>query len=173
MKNIDIELLERKNLEEIPEGFFEEMQNFVISNTMSETEKEETTSKQIHTFSWFKITSAAAVVALLFGLLYLILNRTETSFKQDSAMPKITRTEKLTPLQNEKLEVEKNNPQAIIVTPREHESHFVVQTNKTDKKRVATKPSYQLEQILATMTDKELADLGSKNEQDVYLDLYD
>ena len=64
MKNLDIEKLERQNVYRVPDHFFEEMQLNVLSETMPKKEA------KIIKLNW--AYSAAAAVALLFGITFFV-----------------------------------------------------------------------------------------------------
>jgi hypothetical protein len=147
------------------------MQNFVISKTIYKTEIEEVaTTLPRKNFSWYKLSAVAAVILILFGLLYLIPNTKDAIPKQDTEVAKITEPENLSSIQKQNWELVKPPSKIVTESRPEKQSHSVVQTKE---KNSVVEPNHNLEQILATMTDKELADLGYKNDQDVYLDLYD
>ena len=64
MKNLDIEKLERKNSYEVPNDFFTKMQENVL--------KETTHKKEARIFKLNWAYSAAAAVAVLFGITFFV-----------------------------------------------------------------------------------------------------
>ena len=57
MKNIDIEKLERKNRGQVPENFFEEIQNNVLSRTVLASEnKAETERNSRFSIKWIGLS---------------------------------------------------------------------------------------------------------------------
>lgn len=181
MKNLDIEKLERKNIYQIPDDVFENMQANVLQETFP------VKKGKIIKLNW--IYSAAAAIALLFGLTFFINNdpkETEnTTVAQTSSnveTPVIISTspnDKVAIEQEQK--IDKSEASLKIIPPKasktEVESFAVARQEKGQtSERVSSKNIDQTEipmdQIIASFTSADLADLGKNTEQDVYLDLY-
>lgn len=181
MENLDIEKLERKNIYQIPDDVFENMQANVLQETFPEKKE------KIINLNW--IYSAAAAIALLFGLTFFINNdpkETENAtIAQTSSnveTPLITNT-----LTNDKMAIEQDQKidrsetslkiETSKASKTEVESFALARQEKGQtSERVASKNADQTEipmdQIIASFTSADLADLGKNTEQDVYLDLY-
>ncbi len=170
MKNFGIENTERKNIYNIPDGFFEQMQTNVLKEIQPKQQA------KIIRMNW--VYAAAAAIALIFGLAFLMnpFNKTSTS-----SVAEIASTEN--PAKN----IIKNVAKTISKTPQQklsvHESQSVesvpmtTQKNETkqannSRNEIRQNPEMQMEQIIASFTSAEMADLSRNAEQDIYLDLY-
>ena len=174
MKNLDIEKLERQNVYRVPDHFFEEMQLNVLSETRPKKEA------KIIKLNW--AYSAAAAVALLFGITFFVNQQDAdtdlvSSEKQIANNVSVVATDSL-PVDN----LEKPTEQDLtnIVATNQTESTApgdIVEQKKSslgNQEKISTfqNSDSQVDQILANFSSADLADLGKNTEQDVYLDLY-
>lgn len=180
MKEFDIEKVKRENVFTEPEGFFEDMQRKVIAQTVPPKKG------KIIKLNW--AYTAAAAIALIFGFTIFINSDpaaeatpavvTTTSapaqsatygLSVNSAIDSNANTKDI--VQNDLTFEEQNYPkkttkEAVIAKP---------QTANFASKKENIKPQtseLQVDQILASFTSAELADVGKNSEQDIYLDLY-
>lgn len=181
MKNLDIEKLERKNIYQLPDEVFEKMQANVLQKTLP------VKRAKIIKLNW--IYSAAAAIALLFGLTFFINNdpketenaviaQTVTNLENEdetSALP----TNKVIVEKDENINNSKvaSNNEVEKVEKREVRSIAVVeqkpaQTSKPVSSSRNQNAEIPMDQIIASFTSADLADVGRNTEQDVYLDLY-
>lgn len=181
MENLDIEKLERKNIYPLPDDVFEKMQAKVLQETIP------TKQGKIIKLNW--IYSAAAAIALLFGLTFFINN--DPNEIENSAISQnpssIEKQIATNTLSDDKVNIEQKENNAISEIPMKVD----VENNKTtevksyavanqnggeDKEKIITKKAEKAEipmdQIIASFTTSDLADLGRNTEQDIYLDLY-
>lgn len=181
MENLDIEKLERKNIYTAPDGFFAEMQMKVLQETAPKKQG------KIVKMNW--AYSAAAAVALLFGITFFVTqNNGETEGNTiDNQLAKTENrgvTSSVSAVEPEKEAViayktlENDLTYVVEDHQREDKAPETVSEKTTVKYAKETKPAtsqnpeVQVDQILANFTSAELADLGKNAEQDVYLDLY-
>lgn len=179
MKEFDIEKLKRENIFKTPDGFFEEMQNKVLQETLPVKQG------KIVKLKW--AYSAAAVIALLLGV-SIVVNLDSTV--ENQTITKIVPTENNT-VTYTLSDSKPQNEEAIALQILEEDLTSVVEPyqNKSEEtKTVSTKntasftprkeqkttqnPEVQVDQILANFTSSELAAIGRNTEQDIYLDLY-
>jgi hypothetical protein len=165
MKPIDIEQLARKNSGEIPNGFFEEMQQNVLQQTVN---KEKIIAKSLFATTRFWSYSIAAAVVLLASLVIIIPSNNPGNHSvtiTDNVKP----TENQAPQSVKTVEIPRreNNilpaTQEIIVQPKEVEA-----VNKPTNE-VSNEP---VDFVLSGMSRDELAEMSNRAEQDIYLDLY-
>lgn len=181
MENIDIERLERKNIYSVPKDFFGKMQQNVLEKTAAKTEASIIPGAKKKNGWWY--AAAAAIVAVL-GLGYLFTNEQpaqqtlaktieteqvaepiiqnaepesilEENFS-DESQPVLTFAENINPSQTERPE----NPAA---SPRK------IQPKKAPS---GARQEVLVEQVIAGMTQDEVADYIKGAENDVYLDIY-
>lgn len=179
MKDFDIEKLKRENVFKTYDGFFEDMQNKVLQETVP------VSRGKIINLNW--AYGAAAAVALLFGITLYVNSEpaVERDLISQNASPgeaTVTQT-----LSNDKPQTE----EAVALQVLEKDLTSVEQVHqKTEAKpeTISTKettafasqkkqpvnqsPELQVDQILASFSSAELADVGRNTEQDIYLDLY-
>lgn len=181
MKNLDIEKLERQNVYRVPDHFFEEMQLNVLSETMPKKEA------KIVKLNW--AYSAAAAVALLFGITFFV-NQQDADKDSVSSAKQIANN--VSAVATDSLRVDKLEKPTIVSTPNaDQDLTNIVATNQTEstapgdiveqkksslgnQEKISTfqNSDSQVDQILANFSSADLADLGKNTEQDVYLDLY-
>ena len=182
MKNLDIEKLERKNIYQVPDHFFEEMQAKVLQDIAPAKEA------KIFRMNW--AYSAAAAVALLFGITIFVNNSDETEQTQNviaSANLDSVRNSMLADKQEisdnisyadnrveedkiqdvKSMEVIVQRPKAVATNTPKENTVKLVKTNIN-----AQQEEMPMDQILSSFTSADLADLGRNTEQDIYLDLY-
>ena len=181
MKNLDVEKLERKNIYQLPDNVFEKMQAKVLEETIPVKQA------KIIKLNW--IYSAAAAIALLFGLTFYINNDPKGTTVNSVAQttPSVEKDVAKNTLSNDKVVSVKIENMNNVEVPVNVESNkgkkaevksFAVSNQKQVKtsEEVSTKKVQKAEipmdQIIASFTSADLADLGRNTEQDVYLDLY-
>jgi hypothetical protein len=181
MKNLDIEKLERKNIYQIPDNFFEEMQMKVLAGTAPKKEA------KIIKMNW--VYSAAAAVAMIFGITFFVSqkdnNNEQTTLKTEIASngndvvtnsnsvdePKKEAVVAYQTLEKDLTNVVASNQKeksAPKISIENNKSSVIVQKNTPNTQNSEA----QVDQILANFSSADLADLGKNVEQDVYLDLY-
>ena len=169
MKKIDIEKWERKT-PELPENFFEEMQEKVLDKTVR-AEKQ-----PVKRFKINPVWASAAAIAVIFGFSFFI------NFKNKNATeipnPQMVQTENVSTLNQEQntqpqidvvgQEVAENQSYTESKTSFAGQSLDVVSEQKV--KNLSTK--LKMEEVLNVMSEEELQELTSNYEQDTFLDLY-
>lgn len=180
MKEFDIEKLKRENVFRTPDGFFKDMQNKVLQETVP------VSRGRIINLDW--AYGAAAAVALLLGITVFINSETGvesqlTSQKYSSDSSSATYT-----LSDNKPQTE----EAVALQILEKDLTFVAHSDQKvskeqqvtistkgnagfanqNKQKISPNPEVQVDQILAGFTSAELAAVGRNTEQDIYLDLY-
>ena len=179
MENLDIDKLERKNVYKVPENFFAEMQQKVLAET---TPKKEA---KIFKLNW--AYSAAAAVALIFGISFFVMqneNGVEAS-KVQNAMANNTSNTSDIEKEQQKAEAaiayktfEEDLTSVTENNQKEEQGPIAQVSAKTNsesapnKKEITATPEVQVDQILANFTSTELAAVAKNTEQDIYLDLY-
>ena len=180
MENLDIEKLERKNIYKLPDDAFEKMQVNVLQETFPPKKG------KIIKMNW--IYSAAAAVTLLFGLSFFINNDPQstenvmmgqTSPKEESSVATVSlpidkevkeynekNSKELVPENNEEILNTKKSKSLAVSNPNE------VRTSKSTSNKKIQSAEIPMDQIIASFTSADLADLGKNTEQDIYLDLY-
>ena len=169
MKKIDIEKWERKT-PELPENFFEEMQEKVLDKTVR-TEKQPVKR--------FKINSAwasAAAIAVVFGISFFV--NVKNKNVEVTQNPQMVQTENVSTLnqdQNTEPQTDIVNQEAADNQPyTESKTSFAGQSldavSKQKVKNLSTK--LKMEEILNVMSEEELQELATNYEQDTFLDLY-
>ena len=181
MENLDIEKLERKTIYKVPDHFFEEMQMKVITEIAPKKEA------KIIKMNW--VYSAAAAAAMIFGVTFLV------NQKEDNTTV-IQTTNLIAKTQNNEVSssptVIKHKKQLVNIDPnKDLILNNPIESNPIERKTLTTaveekqivkaipknNPSTQnsdaqVDQIVASFTSADLADLSKNVEQDVYLDLY-
>ncbi|MFC2451001.1 MAG: hypothetical protein ACFNQA_06580 [Flavobacteriaceae bacterium] len=169
MKKIDIEKWERKT-PELPENFFEEMQEKVLDKTVR-AEKQ-----PVKRFKINPVWASAAAIAVIFGFSFFI------NFKNKNATeipnPQMVQTENVSTLNQE----QNTQPQIDVVGQEvaENQSYTESKTSFAGQsldavseqkvKNLSTK--LKMEEVLNVMSEEELQELTSNYEQDTFLDLY-
>lgn len=169
MKKIDIEKWERKT-PELPENFFEEMQEKVLDKTVR-AEKQPVKRFKINP-AW----ASAAAIAVIFGISFFV--NVKNKNVEVTQNPQLVQTENVsTPNQQQNAE-----PQTDIVNQEatENQSYTEPKTSfagqssdavsKQKVKNLSTK--LKMEEVLNVMSEEELQELVTNYEQDTFLDLY-
>ena len=169
MKKIDIEKWERKT-PELPENFFEEMQEKVLDKTVR-AEKQ-----PVKRFKINPVWASAAAIAVIFGISFFV------NFKNKNVEaiqnPQMVQTENISTLnQKQSAEYQSDvvNQEAVENQPyTESKTSFVGQSSdavsKQKVKNLSTK--LKMEEVLNVMSEEELQELATNYEQDAFLDLY-
>ena len=169
MKKIDIEKWERK-APELPENFFEEMQEKVLDNTVR-VEK-----RPVKRFKINPAWASAAAIAVVFGISFFV------NFKNKNVEvtqnPQMVQTENHSNLNQQ----QNTEPQIDVVVQEvtENQSYTEPKTSFAGQsldavseqkvKNLSTK--LKMEEVLNVMSEEELQELTSNYEQDTFLDLY-
>ena len=169
MKKIDIEKWERKT-PELPENFFEEMQEKVLDKTVR-VEK-----RPVKRFKINPMWASAAGIAVVFGISFFI------NFKNKNVEvtqnPQMVQTENISTLNQEKsieYQADVVNQEAIENQPyTESKTSFVGQSSDavSEQKIKNLSTKLKMEEVLNAMSEEELQELTSNYEQDTFLDLY-
>ena len=169
MKKIDIEKWERKT-PELPENFFEEMQEKVLDKTVR-AEKQPVKRFKINP-AW----ASAAAIAVIFGISFFVNVKNKNVEVIQS--PQMVQNENVsTPNQGQNTEpqidvvgqeVTENQPYTESKTSFAGQSLDAVSEQKV--KNLSTK--LKMEEVLNVMSEEELQELTSNYEQDTFLDLY-
>ncbi len=169
MKKIDIEKWERKT-PELPENFFEEMQEKVLDKTVR-AEKQ-----PVKRFKINPVWASAAAIAVVFGISFFV------NFKNKNVEviqnPQMVQNENVsTPNQGQNTEPQTDvvNQEAVENQPyTESKTSFAGQSldavSEQKIKNLSTK--LKMEEVLNVMSEEELQELTSNYEQDTFLDLY-
>ena len=169
MKKIDIEKWERKT-PELPENFFEEMQEKVLDKTVR-AEKQ-----PVKRFKINPVWASAAAIAVVFGISFFV------NFKNKNVEvtqnPQMVQTENVSTLNQEQSaeyqvdvvsqEAVENQPYTGSKTSFAGQSSDAVSKQKV--KNLSTK--LKMEEVLNVMSEEELQELATNYEQDTFLDLY-
>ncbi|MBS1572149.1 MAG: hypothetical protein JST62_07140 [Bacteroidetes bacterium] len=171
MKKIDIEQIERKNIGEIPDGFFEEMQSVVLAKTVHKNENINLVTKKNTKTLWYGI---AASITILLSLVVVLPNistkKTEVSLSNVEKQSIYKEAPSISPT----VEIVENT----IATPKtmisENRKNTILKSEISEKVVSPTnnKNNNQLDLVLADMSNKELSELSNRAEQDIYLDIY-
>ena len=169
MKKIDIEKGERK-MPELPENFFEEMQEKVLDKTVR-AEKQ-----PVKRFKINPVWASVAAIAVFFGISFFV------NFKNKNVEvtqnPQMVQTENHSNLNQQQTtesridvagqEVTENQSYTESKTSFAGQSSDVVSEQKV--KNLSTK--LKMEEVLNVMSEEELQELATNYEQDAFLDLY-
>ena len=169
MKKIDIEKWERKT-PELPENFFEEMQEKVLDKTVR-AEK-----RPVKRFKINPVWASAAAIAVIFGISFFI------NFKNKNVEviqnPQMVQTENVFILkqeQNTQPQIDAINQEAVENQPyTESKTSFAGQSSDavSEQKIKNLSTKLKMEEVLNVMSEEELQELTSNYEQDTFLDLY-
>ena len=169
MKKIDIEKWERKT-PELPENFFEEMQEKVLDKTVR-VEK-----RPVKRFKINPAWASAAAIAVVFGISFFVNVKNKNVEVMQN--PQMVQNENVsTPNQEQNTEpqidvlgqeVTENQPYTESKTSFAGQSLDAVSEQKV--KNLSTK--LKMEEVLNVMSEEELQELTSNYEQDTFLDLY-
>ena len=169
MKKIDIEKWERKT-PELPENFFEEMQEKVLDKTVR-AEKQ-----PVKRFKINPMWASAAAIVVVFGISFFV--NVKNKNVEVTQNPQMVQTENVFILKQEQntqpqidainQEVVENQPYTESKTSFAGQSSDVVSKQKV--KNLSTK--LKMEEVLNVMSEEELQELATNYEQDTFLDLY-
>ena len=169
MKKIDIEKWERKT-PELPENFFEEMQEKVLDKTVR-VEK-----RSVKRFKINPAWASAAAIAVIFGISFFV------NFKNKNVKviqnPQMVQTENVPTLNQEQsaeYQVYIANQEAVENQPyTESKTSFAGQSSDavSEQKIKNLSTKLKMEEVLNVMSEEELQELTSNYEQDTFLDLY-
>ena len=169
MKKIDIEKWERKT-PELPENFFEEMQEKVLDKTVR-VEK-----RPVKRFKINPAWASAAAIAVVFGISFFV--NVKNKNVEVTQNPQMVQTENHSNLNQQ----QNTEPQIDVVVQEvtENQSYTEPKTSFAGQsldavseqkvKNLSTK--LKMEEVLNVMSEEELQELTSNYEQDTFLDLY-
>ena len=169
MKKIDIEKWERKT-PELPENFFEEMQEKVLDKTVR-VEK-----RPVKRFKINPVWVSAAAIAVVFGISFFV--NVKNKNVEVTQNPQMVQTENISTLNQEKsieYQADVVNQEAIENQPyTESKTSFVGQSSDavSEQKIKNLSTKLKMEEVLNAMSEEELQELTSNYEQDTFLDLY-
>ena len=169
MKKIDIEKWERKT-PELPENFFEEIQEKVLDKTVR-AEK-----RPVKRFKINPVWASAAAIAVVFGISFFV--NVKNKNVEVTQNPQMVQTENHSNLNQQQTtesridvagqEVTENQSYTESKTSFAGQSSDVVSEQKV--KNLSTK--LKMEEVLNVMSEEELQELATNYEQDTFLDLY-
>ena len=173
MKDFDIEKLKRENVFTEPKGFYEDMQSNVLQKVKP------VSRGKIINLNW--AYGAAAAVVLLVGVSVVNQDPVLETQSMTKVVPK-TYSLPNDNIQKEEVEAVQTLEKDLTSVSQTHP----IESTKPDmiskkgnasfadqKKQKSTQsPEVQVDQILASFTSADLADVGRNTEQDIYLDLY-
>lgn len=169
MKKIDIEKWERK-MPELPENFFEEMQEKVLDKTVR-AEKQPVKRFKINP-AW----ASAAAIAVVFGISFFVnVKNKNVEVTQNPQMVQTENVPTLNQEQNTEYQADVASQEAVENQPyTESKTSFAGQSldavSEQKIKNLSTK--LKMEEVLNVMSEEELQELTSNYEQDTFLDLY-
>ena len=169
MKKIDIEKWERKT-PELPENFFEKMQEKVLDKTVR-AEKQ-----PVKRFKINPMWASAAAIAVVFGISFFV--NVKNKNVEVTQNPQMVQTENVSTLNQEQsaeYQADVVNQEAVENQPyTESKTSFVGQSldavSEQKIKNLSTK--LKMEEVLNVMSEEELQELATNYEQDAFLDLY-
>ena len=169
MKKIDIEKWERKT-PELPENFFEEMQEKVLDKTVR-VEKQ-----PVKRFKINPVWASAAAIAVIFGISFFV--NVKNKNVEVTQNPQMVQTENVSTLKQE----QNTEPQIDVVGQEVAENQLYTESktsfagqssdavSEQKVKNLSTK--LKMEEVLNVMSEEELQELATNYEQDTFLDLY-
>ena len=169
MKKIDIEKWERKT-PELPENFFEEMQEKVLDKTVR-VEKQ-----PVKRFKINPVWASAAAIAVVFGISFFVnVKNKNVEVAQNPQMVQTENNSNLNQEQNTEYQTDIVNQEATENQPyTESKTSFAGQSSDavSEQKIKNLSTKLKMEEVLNVMSEEELQELTSNYEQDTFLDLY-
>ena len=169
MKKIDIEKLERKT-PELPENFFEEMQEKVLDKTVR-VEK-----RPVKRFRINPVWASAAAIAVVFGISFFVnVKNKNVEVTQNPQMVQTENHASLNQQQNTEPQTDIVNQEATENQPyTESKTSFAGQSSDavSEQKIKNLSTKLKMEEVLNVMSEEELQEFTSNYEQDTFLDLY-
>ena len=169
MKKIDIEKWERKT-PELPENFFEEMQEKVLDKTVR-VEK-----RPVKRFKINPAWASAAAIAVIFGISFFVnVKNKNMEVTQNPQMVQNENVSTLNQEQNTEPQTDVVNQEAADNQPyTESKTSFAGQSSDavSEQKIKNLSTKLKMEEVLNVMSEEELQELTSNYEQDTFLDLY-
>ena len=169
MKKIDIEKWERKT-PELPENFFEEIQEKVLDKTVR-AEK-----RPVKRFKINPVWASAAAIAVVFGISFFVnVKNKNVEVTQNPQMVQTENVPTLNQEQSAEYQVDVVNQEAVENQPyTESKTSFAGQSSDavSEQKIKNLSTKLKMEEVLNVMSEEELQELTSNYEQDTFLDLY-
>lgn len=189
MKNFDIEKLERKNFYKTPTNFFEKVQENVLNETVfKENKVVELQPQRKQNLNWIY---AAATLVFIFGGLFIFnqysevnAENTENNLIASGESNAVNNSQSENKDETESVKnyytftddlnkIEEKNTRSTAETPIEIKKPTIKKT-KTIARKIETnvQPQEQVDLLLETFSEEEIATLAQNTENDIYLDLY-
>ena len=169
MKKIDIEKWERKT-PELPENFFEKMQEKVLDKTVR-AEKQ-----PVKRFKINPVWASAAAIAVVFGISFFVnVKNKNVEVTQNPQMVQTENVPTLNQEQSAEYQVDVVNQEAVENQPyTESKTSFAGQSSNavSEQKVKNLSTKLKMEEVLNVMSEEELQELATNYEQDTFLDLY-
>ena len=169
MKKIDIEKWERKT-PELPENFFEEIQEKVLDKTVR-AEKQ-----PVKRFKINPMWASAAAIAVVFGISFFVnVKNKNVEVTQNPQMVQTENVPTLNQEQSAEYQVDVVNQEAVENQPyTESKTSFAGQSSDavSEQKIKNLSTKLKMEEVLNVMSEEELQELATNYEQDTFLDLY-
>ena len=169
MKKIDIEKWERKT-PELPENFFEEIQEKVLDKTVR-AEK-----RPVKRFKINPVWASAAAIAVVFGISFFVnVKNKNVEVTQNPQMVQTENVPTLNQEQSAEYQVDVVNQEAVENQPyTESKTSFAGQSSDavSEQKIKNLSTKLKMEEVLNVMSEEELQELATNYEQDTFLDLY-
>ena len=171
MKEFNIDKLEKKMPYQIPENFFEEMQQ----NVLNEIERKPIKKTKVFRLNYTVITSIAAALALVFGFTFL-WKTNQTQIDKPTEVVAATM-----PNDNQKIINTNSLENTDVATIEEVQKTIknIEQTGNTTETKTNTgkiastnAPEESYNELLNALSDAELTEIATNTDHDIYLELY-
>ena len=171
MKEFNIDKLEKKMPYQIPENFFEEMQQ----NVLNEIERKPIKKTKVFRLNYTVITSIAAALALVFGFTFL-WKTNQTQMDKPTEVVAATM-----PNDNQKIINTNSLENTDVATIEEVQKTIknIEQTGNTTETKTNTgkiastnAPEESYNELLNALSDAELTEIATNTDHDIYLELY-
>lgn len=171
MKEFNIDKLEKKMPYQIPENFFEEMQQ----NVLNEIERKPIKKTKVFRLNYTVITSIAAALALVFSFTFF-LKTNQTQMDKPTEVVAATM-----PNDNQKIINTNSLENTDVATIEEVQKTIknIEQTGNTTETKTNTgkiastnAPEESYNELLNALSDAELTEIATNTDHDIYLELY-
>ena len=171
MKEFNIDKLEKKMPYQIPENFFEEMQQ----NVLNEIERKPIKKTKVFRLNYTVITSIAAALALVFSFTFF-LKTNQTQIDKPAEVVAATM-----PNDNQKIINTNSLENTDVATIEEVQKTIknIEQTGNTTETKTNTgkiastnAPEESYNELLNALSDAELTEIATNTDHDIYLELY-
>ncbi len=182
MKNFDLDQIKNRQLQEMPDHFYEEMQQKVLEKTVFQ--KDDFAIGKKSNFNWYY--AAAASLAMIFGGTYFFNNEDVVDNPVLTSAPTVeqvivsdhnlAQNSELIATQEEVVEptatvnfVDQNTKEKIVKVAAKEPK---IAKTKVQKPVKVSKPEDQIDFLLENFTAEDMATLAQNSDKDVYLDLF-